>query len=504
MKKPTEDLDFYINPKLQLHLQAQQRIKVLIAGRRFSKSFGNGISVSQKIENMPRATGTLIGPSYTNFISNTLLSIIQAWERLGYYQDVHYVIGKKPPKWFEHPYQRPQRYENVISWWCGHACVMGSMDRPQLLRGSSRDYVVADEALLMHQDMFDQVIMPTTSGSDIRLQGRPHHRNIELTSSMPYGTVAGKWILDFEEKAKKDPERYYYSEGTTYDNMVVLGKDYIRDMKASMSKIGFDIECLNKRIKNLGSVFYPALKDRHFYQPRYNYNYIDDLGYNLNPKKGPTITSPDSRWDADCDPNMPLNISHDWGTFNNITVDQYHESLNEVRFINHLWVVHPDIIDDLANNFCDYYQHHQKKVVYQWGDKSGNKREANAKETNFQQFASILRKRGWRVIKQKTGDIIHLDRHNFIIKLHSESNSTLPTITHNAEKCKDLRIALDSAPMKGIKKDKSSELPSSNIKPQHATHSTDAYDYRLYHGFKGMEKHGRSGAYRSEVRFGGS
>lgn len=454
---------------------------------------------------MPRGTGTFIGPTFTNMISNTLLSMISAWEKLGYYQDVHYVIGKKPPKWFEHPYLRPQRYENIISFWCGHALVMGSMDRPQLLRGSSRDYTSADEALLLKQEMYEQVVIPTTSGSDIRLQGLPHQGNIELTSSMPYGSLPGKWILDYAEKARRDPKRYFYIEGTTYDNIEVLGAEYLRTLKATMSKIRFDIECLNLLINSFGSVFYPALTDRHFYDPLYNYGYIDNLQYNLNPQKGATVTSPDSRWDADCDPDLPINISHDWGTFNNITIDQFDEKDNEVRFINHMWVLHPEIIDDLAKKFCDYYQNHTKKVVFQWGDKSGNKREANAKETNFRQFAMILENRGWRVFKQKTGDIIHLDRHNLIIDLHKETDPRLPTIRHNAEKCKDLRIALESAPMKGINKDKSSERPSSNVRPEHATHSTDAYDYRLYWAFKSIQLYGRTeGLYRSGVRFGGS
>jgi hypothetical protein len=41
--------------------------------------------------------------------------------------------------------------------------------------------------------------------------------------------------------------------------------------------------------------------------------------------------------------------------------------------------------------------------------------------------------------------------------------------------------------MNGDKKDKSSETNSS-IKPEHATHYTDAYDYSLYHRLKNREK----------------
>lgn len=492
-RQPKKSL--YLNPKIQRHLGATQRVKVAILGRGGGKSFGNGISVAQKVEAMPRGIGSFLGASYTNILSSTILPMINAWEKLGYYEGIHYVIGDKPPKWFLKPYQPPQRYDNVVSWWCGHAMMFGSMDRPQLLRGGSRDYSITDEALLIKKEDYKQVVVPTLRGSDIRLQGSRFHRTQEFTSSMPYGSLPGEWILEYQEMMKMEPDQYHYIEGTSYDNIFVLGEDTLKEWRRDMGTIAFMIECLNKRIKRGESLFYPALSDRHFYEAKYDYGYIDSLGFNRE-----KLTLKDSRWDEDCDTNLPINISHDWGAFNTITIDQYHERLNEVRFINHLWVKHPQIIDDLANNFCDYYQHHKKKLIYQWGDKSGAKREANAKLTNFEQFASILEARGWRVIKMKTGDISHLDRHNFISKLHREEDRNLPKVTHNANKCKDLRIALENAGMKDTQKDKSSER-SKTISQEHATHSTDAYDYRLYHGYYDQSSLG--GSVDLGIHFGG-
>ena len=182
----------------------------------------------------------------------------------------------------------------------------------------------------------------------------------------------------------------------------------------------------------------------------------------------------DCQWDKDCKTSLPINISHDWGAFNSITIDQFVPSVNTVYFINAMHVSHPLFIDDLANMFVKYYATHHKKVVYQWGDKSGNKKEGNSKDTYFQQFAAILRKAGWSVRRQKIGDIEHLARHRFIIKLHKEDDPRLPKIMHNLNNCNDLRIALESAPMKGSKKDKRSELNPA-IKQEHATHLTDAF-----------------------------
>ena len=483
--EPLAEKEFYVNPVALLHLYADQPNKTLIAGRAFGKSFINGYSIAQKVQHLPGARGIFGGASYTNILTNTITPMINCWEKMGYYQGVHYVIGQKPPDFFKLPYQPPQEYKNVISWAWGHATILGSMDRPQLLRGGSNDYSIFDEALLLNEELYGQIVIPTLRGSDIKLKGKKHHLNEEFTSSMPYGSVPGMWILDHEKKAEKYPDHFHYIEGTTLDNVVIVGMDVIKKWKRSMSKIAFDIECLNKRITRHGSqFFYPTLSDKHWYPAEYNYDYIDTLGFNLNPKKGATIQTPDSRWDRDCDPNLAIHISHDWGAFNTIVIDQYKDKINEVRTINNMYVEHPKIIDDLAIDFCKYYENHKNKTVHQWGDKSGNKREANSKVTMFEQFANVLRRKGWRVIKEKTGDIEHLDRHNFMVELHRETNSNLPRIRHNAEKCKDLKIALESAPMDGIKKDKSSERKTSRIKPQHATHSTDAYDYRLYHAFK--------------------
>ena len=144
------------------------------------------------------------------------------------------------------------------------------------------------------------------------------------------------------------------------------------------------------------------------------------------------------------------------------------------------------------------------RTIYQWGDKSGDKKEANAKLKYFEQFAAILEKHGFRVIRQKIGDAGHLDRHNLISMIHKGDHPALPSVSHNKEKCKDLKIALETAGMKDWKKDKRSELPSSKVKPQHATHSTDAYDYRLYWGFKHLEKAiSRYPAPPTAARFGG-
>lgn len=492
MTKGQAKKGFYLNPIAQLYLMANQLVKVLIAGRGFGKSFINGISIMMKVASMPRSRGIFLGATYTQILTNTLLPMKSAWEWFGYKEGIDYVVGKKPPSWFARPYQQPDRFENVITWWNGTTVIMGSMDRPQLMRGGNNDWLIADESLLIKKDVYDQVIATSIRGSHPLLRDKPGHLSEEFTSSMPYGSL-GKWLLDMEAISKNPDNDTFFIEGSSWHNRVVLGDKVLNKWHRNMSPISYLIEVMNKRFRQLGSLFYPSLQDRHWYTDSYDYTYIDHLGMNLDDKQQ------DCRWDKDRADKEPIHISHDWGAFNVITIDQYLPKQREVRFINAMHVSHPRIVDDLAADFCEYYQYHGNKRVFQWGDKSGNKREANNKLTYFEQFAEILRAKGWQVIRKKVGDIGHLARHTFINKLHREQDPRLPKVTHNANRCNDLRIALESAGMRDEKKDKRSEQDT-NIKQQHATHITDAYDYRLYHAFHRLTV---QSSYQGEVSFGG-
>jgi hypothetical protein len=484
---------FYLNPAAQLYLSAEQQTKIWISGRGSSKSFSNGISVLQKVGNLPRSKGLFVGETYTSILTNTLLPMKAAWEWFGYEEGVDYVVGKKPPHYFDKPYQSPARYENVITWWNGTTIILTSMDRSDLSRGGNNDWMIVDEAFRINKTELDQVMGFTIRGSHPLLQYKPGHLSREYTSSMPYGNV-GKWLLEYEVLGKNPDNDIYFIESNSWVNRVILTEKVLKQWKRDSPPSLYAIEVMNQRINIMGDRFYPSMQDHHWYSKNTdNYSVIDKLGTTIRSGQR------NSTWDLDCNPDMPLNISHDWGAFNCLTVDQEYKEPKEVRFLNYMYVTHPLILDDLANQFCEYYRHHKNKTVLQWGDKSGNNKVGNAKQSNFEQFGRILEAKGWRVIRQSIGDAEHLARHNFINKLHREEDTRLPVIRYNANNCKDLRIALESAPMKADKKDKRSEN-NRNIKPEHATHGTDAHDYRLWHGFYHLI---REPIFHSPVTFGG-
>lgn len=466
--------EFYLNPIAQLYLQGNQEVKVLIAGRGFGKSFVNGLDIAEDVEKLPRAKTLFLGLTFTQIYTNTLLPITSALENLGYYRDVHYVIGKKPPKGFAHPYQRPDRYENVMSFWNGYSVIMGSFDRPQLIRGGSNDGVKNDESLLLNKDKYDEVVIPTLRPSSHRLQGKDKMLHQHFTSSMPFGEK-GQWVFDIEEKAKREPKKYLFMEGTSWHNRKVLGDATILRWKDTMSEIRYSIEVMNKRIRNLGNKFYKSLTEEHFYEEDANYDFIDGLEYNLNKER-------DCRWDNDCLFDKALDISFDFGDFCCMWIGQEHP--HEYKLINTFHTEDNQVLEDIVERFCDYYKFKANRVVNVFGDKMGKYKGGNTRFSQFDTVEKILRKNGWRVVFQFSGDIPHLDRHDFINALFRRDNPRLPTISFNQSKCKDAKIALETTGMIDDKKDKRPERQA--IEQKHAPHYTDALDYLLYPKFKFM------------------
>lgn len=469
----------YLNPVAKLFLQMPVLKKVLVAGRGFGKSFVNGNTIARMVEVFPKSRGLFVGPTYTQIFTNSLLPVKSAWEFNNYYEKIHYVVGKTPPNAFERPYAKPDKFENVITFWNGTTINLGSFDRPQLIRGASYDWVIVDEALLINYQKYTEVITPTLRGSHILLKDHPLQRSEQFTSSMPYG-ASGQWLLDFKSKMQQYPKDYFYIEGTSWDNIHVLGIDTLKSWRRDMPQTQYDVEVMNRRNVRHGELFYPSLKDTHFYIESYNYDHIDSINI--------LGTAKDCRWDSDCKLDSPLNLSFDFGAFNTLLVDQERKHPYTIHYLNHLYVSHPDTLNDLVDNFHNYYLHMHNRILYIWGDKSGNKRMENSKLTMFEQVMDRLRSKGWRPIKRKTADVEHLERHRFIDVLLREEHSHLPAIRINYNNCKDLRISLEDAKMRNEKKDKRSE-GNPAIAQQHATHATDAFDYRLYHAYKHLERH---------------
>jgi hypothetical protein len=464
--------NFYVNPKQQAFIQAPQKRKGFVGGRAAGKTTTYAIHNRLCFNYLPRAKRFTAGLTFNQILNKTLPSAIDAWTQMGLREynkaepklGGHYVVCQKPPADWIKPFQSPRNYENCISFINGYTIEMLSMDRPDSNRGGNYDGGDVDESALMKKEVISKVLMPSIRGNKYRFNHYLHQSFTHYTSAA--WLPEGQWIYEYEEMSKANPERYFYQEATAYDNIEVVGAEYIEDMKAEMSTLEFDVEVLNKRLKKLPNTFYPSFDtNRHCRWNTHYYAYDDQSGI----------------WQVsnnDCDANRELELSFDFNSaFTSMIVCQEHG--REFRCLNALYVKDGDFnkVIALTDLFCETYKDHRKKdTVFIYGDRNGNNRNPGADKTFYQQIIDRLVAKGWKPKLMVQGlDPDHKLKHLVINELLAETNPRLPVIRINQNTCKYLIISIQNSPiLPDWKKDKRSERLL--IDQAQATHLSDCFD----------------------------
>jgi hypothetical protein len=201
-------------------------IRVIRWGRGTGKSTILALYISECVKQMPRSTGVMVAQSFAQIKTRTLPSTIQGLEQLGYYKDIHYFVGKKPPKswkWPE-PYEPPLDYSNSMYWYNGAVMAFVSQDGGAASgRGMNVDWVVSDESALLDEEQFNTDVLLTNRGGEEKKAFYPDgsyklfkdcslHHSITLATSTPV-TAKGNWIFKYEEQAKLHPEKVLFLSG---------------------------------------------------------------------------------------------------------------------------------------------------------------------------------------------------------------------------------------------------------------------------------------------------
>ncbi len=489
----------YLNPKQLEFVKATQEDKVICGGRASGKSSGNGPDSAIKILGMPKSKGAFLGLTYNQIMTKFLPPVVDMWKLMGFVEHTdkhqgHYVIGKKPPDYWVSPYQSPEYYQNVISFWNGTCIELLSLDRKNTNRGGNYDWMIIDEAQLVNKERLDKEIVPSVRGNKFRFNS-PYHHQISYTGSMPW-LLSGMWFPDMADEAKAYPNRVFYIEATPWDNVKVIGEEYIRRLERKLPFLVFEVEVMNRRITKLPNCFYDEFEDdKHCYYTHYEYS--DD-------EHEVKIT------DTDYNANLPLEISMDFNAkFTSLVVGQekkvpqwsfdFINEFFEKRDINSpvhydpMLEEHRDIISRCVEKFINYYKGH-KNYVLLWGDRNGNNATANSALTFYQQIEKQLKLAGFNVVLmvERRLDPLHQLKHLVINSLLRGSVQT-PSIRLNAERCKNTIISIKASPLTpDFKKDKSSE--TEEIPQERATHLSDCFDNLVYPKYSHLIERGSDGA----------
>lgn len=492
------------------------------------------------VTEMPRSCWGLVGSTFTQMLTRTLPSTLASLARLGYHQGVHFFIGRKPPSsWgWPAPFQPPVKYDNFIIFYTGAGFHLITQDAGGgSSRGMNLDGYLADEALLLDRDKLGTDVIASNRGNvDYWPKATMHHGHF-LFSSMPWGDQ-GKWLLEdaayyaedgYDFQAIRDgmiklqlefvdtrskptrlklyeqilhlskqlrfypnkkrmgkgktsiPRGLLYSEANIFDNLQNVGIGYVEEQRRELSDFVFLIEILNKRPNSVEAGFYPKLDVAHHAQECPNNAYVQGLEFNLR-----KLSVHDSRLDGDCRSHLPIRGAVDWGSkISTLTLAQIHADVGEYRVLKGLYVKHPKLIDDLADLFVRYYEHHVCKVFEFIQDNEwGNARRPDSALTYNQQFAERLREAGWRVRVFDQGRVPDYgERYRLAYELLGETDQRQLRIRFNKVNCRDVLTAMSLAPVKSgsrgeIQKDKSSERKLT-LPGQEATHFTDTVDLHL-------------------------
>jgi len=480
MNSETNELTY--NFAQYVFVMKRTKFNVLEWGRGTGKSTIIGRHIKDCAEALPRANFVLVAETYAQILTRTLPSTISGLEQHGYKNNVHFFVGKRPPKnwnWPE-PYEAPLDYKRSIIFYTGFIINFVSQDTSSASgRGMNVDGVISDESVRLNKAKFDTDIILTNRGNLKRVAHYPDgtwkyfkdvplHHSVLLASTTPL-TASGQWFIDFEEKARLDPSEYLFLRASAEVNKENLGEDYFKKSKALLPDFMYKAEVLNERMSKVDNGFYPLLNEElHCYN---GYAYPEDHN---------EFNTHTSLYDDDVLHDQPLEIGVDWGSnFNCMVVSQEYD--NTHHFLKNLFVKH-QTIDDLMDEFTKYYVHHKKKLIYMYYDPSGNVSVANSNLTFAQQAELRLKTAGWQVVlmTKELHNILHQDKFILWGQLLKANNPSMPDIAFNKNNCNELWISMTSAPAKkgrneAITKDKKSEK-NKNTDQAHATHLSDAAD----------------------------
>ncbi|MEI7597282.1 MAG: hypothetical protein WCK02_16150 [Bacteroidota bacterium] len=514
----------YFNRKQLEAMTIAAKDEVIVAARGFGKS--EGIDAPRLIRNvheMPRSSGALLSPTYGKLLRNTLPAIFHALDRLGYKRNVHYVVGHKPAKMmnFKSAYIAPFNYDYVISWYNGSIQHLISFDRPMSANSMSLDYVMGFEAKFLDYQKIVNEVLPANRGNKQYFGDCPWHHGSLYTSDMPTNKI-GDWILNKEKEMDSDlidlirdtyakiknaektlaeekdstkvknisyyinklrkelqfwrSKALFYAEYDAFDNIEILGEDFIKQLKRDLPPLIFQTAVLNIRMRKIDNGFYSALNEKIHYYTAFNNSHFENLNYDTGEAQKNTCKK-----DGDILQTQPLIIANDYNASINTMVTAQKIG-RELRTLSSFFVKTPRKIKELMHEWADYYHDFAKREVVYYYDSTAIAEDAAGSETFADIVISTLRKRGWSVYEIYIGNPMrHNLKHIYIdLALKGDENYLFPTF--NQDNNEYLLLAMEQTGIKigrnGFEKDKSAEKKADTTEQpdEQKTHITDAWD----------------------------
>lgn len=514
METLTEGKKIYLHKGQIRYRLCSANSSVNICSRRWGKSYLVASRIMENVLEMPGSLGAFVAQSFRQAHSRTLPSALMAMEDFGWKRDVHYVVGHRPDKklGFAEPLFLPDDLKDVI--WFANGTLMVIVSQEVVLSANSMTihWLVADEAKGLDYDKLSDEILPALGGSTRYFadpEKYPHFWGTHYFTDMPT-SKEGLWLINKYEKEydpvlcnkiigmqlrinrleaeggncyyienlRKEANRLrskalYYQERPIFDNIGVVGSEYVARCKRNLTKLVYRTSILCLRIDKVEGMFYDSF-DKKIHTYRANDN--ERIDFSEKEQRY------DCLYDTDIQRNKPIAVSFDYGALINwLVASQVQGSTHKT--LKSFYAKKNKRLREVIGLFCDYYEPHVNKTVYYYHD-------STALATGYVEIGHSaydivhdeFQKHGWYVIDKYLGNPMSHDRkHRIINEAFSGKESLMPMF--NADNNVELIQAISLAELvigeKGVRKDKSGEKTietDTNLPLEFRTDATDAWD----------------------------
>lgn len=507
----------YLHPGQLRYMLCSANSSVNICARRYGKATLAAIRVRENVIEMPGSLGVFLAQSFRQAHARTLPSLLMALDTtFGWKRDVHYVIGHRPdPRLgFRDPIFLPSDLKDVI--WFANGTLMMVVSQEVVLSANSLtiNWLIADEAKGLDYDKLANEIFPAMGGSSIYFNDPakyPHLWGSHFFTDMPCNKE-GLWLINKYEK-ECDPELYetiigmelqrrrlmtepqntytqqqiayltrtanllrskslYYQERSIFDNIAIVGPDYVKRCERTMPALAFRTSILCKRIDKVEGMFYESFEKKvHTYHATDNSRLNDYKEQKYN-----------CLLDTDIVRTKPIAISFDYGALINWLVAAQVQGGTH-KTLKSFYTKHKQRLREVIQLFCEYYEAHSCKTVFYYFD-------STALATGYVEVGHAaydivhdeFQKHGWYVKDKPLGNPMEHDKKHKIINDAFEGRKKLMPM-FNADNNEELIQAMMLAEVvigsKGVRKDKSGEKTiesDTNLPLELRTDGTDAWD----------------------------
>lgn len=486
----------------------------------------------EAVVEMPRSLQMFLCNTYENARTNLVPGLTTGFHEFrDWKNEIDYVVGEPPPKFFEKPWMPVENYKNLISFRNGAAIVVGSAAQASGLAGNSYQYIGGDETKYIPRKAIN-TILPALRGYN-KFPASAYYMGQTWTTDYPSISKGDEpWILDLMKESDLERAKvafycgylFYQNEAklatalkykqtdkmkgllrararlyekwfrarkglsffmftSSFANVDALSLEYIKNQLMILGWETFKESVLTfKAGVEEGQKFYEALAERHFYRNGFNEEYDAKLGL---------------RGEPNClqlrylDPRQKLECGIDFGNMMSMVLGQ--SNPKEIRLLKNIFKLGKNNTRELADHFIRYFEPHPTKVLDMYYDRSGNQNETTGRDWagELKDYIQIQngKRTGWRVnlMSRGQGDIYHSQEHHLMKQIMEENNDDLPRLLIDAVACRQLKSSMELAKViiqkhrrtgkPEIKKDKSSEKLSLSQLPMNSTNMSDAMKY---------------------------